>query len=320
MRNSKKNIFAQPVFPDRTPGARPHKSGRPRVLSVFGIVLLLAVLSACSSAPKKPAEVFTSRITAGNQLNLANATANQGRYEDALLILDEARRLALSADDPPLRIKTSMSRGNILFSLGRHTEAFREWEIASVEGDASDEKILAALARIYSIRANLVLLANASEQGGGDGIAETQKLMTRLQDEMIIVKSDPPSTAAGEVTFGMAEKQLGRWADAENTVKKALSFHEKNLYLEDAAYDWFLMASIRSVAGNYDAALEALRNAIAFDRRAENGFGLASSWRAMGDVYKKSGKSAESRDAYQRAADIYRAIGLLEKAEEAGKL
>ena len=307
MRNLKRENFIRPIF-------------RSTVLFILGIVFFLTVFSACSSAPKKPAEVFTNRITAGNQLNLANSTANQGRYEDALLILDEARRLALGADDPSLRIKTSMSRGNILFSLGRQEEAFREWEIASVEGDASDEKVLAALARIYSIRANLVLLANAKEQGGGDGIAETQKLMSRLQGEMTIVKSDPPSVAAGDVTFGMAEKQLGRWTDAENTVKKALTFHEKNLYLEDSAYDWFLIASIRSVAGNYDTALEALKNAIIFDRRAENGFGLASSWRAMGDVYKKSGKASESRDAYQRAADIFRAIGLLEKAEEAEKL
>ena len=292
--------------------------GKSLLKNIFPAALFctIAFFSGCSSAPKKPVEVFTTRIIAGNQLNLANQSASQGHYEDALLILEEARRLALSTDDPALRIKTSMSRGNILFSLGRHTEAFQEWETAAAEGSASGETVLAALARIYAIRAELVQLSNEKEPGDGDGAAAAEEIKTRLAVEMAAVKSDSSSTAVGNIVLGMAEKQMGRWTEAENAVKKALSFHEKNLNLEDAAYDWFLIASIRSVAGNYDSALEALKMAIRFDRRAENGFGLASSWQAMGDVYKKSGKAEESRDAYNRAAEIYRAINLNDLADQ----
>jgi len=274
----------------------------------------LILSSSCSSAPKKPVEIFTDRIMAANQLNLANHTANRGRYDDALLILEEAWRLALSTDDPALRIKTTISRGSILFYLGRHDEAFRSWEIAAAEGDASNHAVLAALARIYTIRSTLVLLGAEGQGSGTDGIVEEYKV--DLSREMSIVKSDSLAVAAGYVTLGMAEKQLGRWAEAESTVKKALEIHEKSIYLEDAAYDWFLIASIRSMAGNYNAALEALRTAINFDRRAENGFGLASSWQAMGDVHQKAGQTEESRAAWRRAADIFRAIGLAEKAEK----
>ena len=49
------------------------------------IILYLLFFSACSSAPKKPAEIFTERNVAASQLNLANQTANRGRYEEALL-------------------------------------------------------------------------------------------------------------------------------------------------------------------------------------------------------------------------------------------
>ena len=52
------------------------------------IALFSFLIFSCSSAPKKAAEIFTERIIAANQLNLANQTANQGRYEDALLILN----------------------------------------------------------------------------------------------------------------------------------------------------------------------------------------------------------------------------------------
>ena len=281
---------------------------------IFPVVIIFCVLLivGCSSAPKPPTEIFTDRNTATNHLNLAYQTANHGRYEDALFILEEARRLALSTDDPALRIKTSLSRGNFVFALGRHSEAFLEWENAEAEADASGERALAALARIYTIRGRVVLLAAETGETG----AVVEELKDRLSQEMALVRSDPFSTAVGNITLGLAEKQLGRWAEAESAVRRALAFHEKELVLEDAAYDWFVIGSIRSMAGNYDASLEALRTAISFDRRAENGFGLASSWQAMGDVLQKAGRTEESRAAWRRAADIYRAINLPEQAEE----
>jgi tetratricopeptide (TPR) repeat protein len=277
-----------------------------------GIFFLVVVffLAGCSSAPKAPSEIVTERNTAAKQLNLASYTASRGRYNDALVILEDAWRLAVSTDDPPLRIKTFISRGSILFSLGRHAEAFTAWDKAASEGDSSGEKILAILARIYAIRARIVLLDNET---GGMGIKE---LTDQLAMQMTAARSDSNATAAAYVTLGLAEKQTGRWAEAERALKQALAVHEKDLLLEDAAYDWFIIASVRSMAGNYDSALEALKMAISFDRKAENGFGLASSWQAMGDVYQKAGRDADSRSARSRAAEIFRAIGLDDKAEQ----
>ena len=283
---------------------------KPAAFALFSCVVFFC---ACSSAPQRPAEVFANRNTAANHLNLANQNAGQGRFEDALFILEEAWRLALAADDPALRINTAISRGSILFSLNRHDEAFREWESASAEGEASSLPLLAARARIYAIRARLVLLSGENPEGG-DGAA--QELKTQVLAEIAAVRADPVSSAAGFVTLGMAEKQLRHWTEAENAVARALPVHERNRMFEDAAYDWFVIASIRSVAGKHNAALEALTTAIQFDRRAENAFGLASSWQAMGAVYQNAGRTEESRAAYRRSADIYRAIGLDSHAEE----
>jgi tetratricopeptide (TPR) repeat protein len=97
----------------------------------------LALFSGCSSAPKKAVEIFADRNTATNQLDLAYLTANRGRYQEALVILEGARKLAVSTDDPALRIKTSTSRGNFLFALNRIDEAFAEWESAASEADSS---------------------------------------------------------------------------------------------------------------------------------------------------------------------------------------
>jgi len=276
------------------------------------VVFFLSVLwfSGCSSAPSKPAEILINRDTALKQLNYASELANRGQYENALYIVEDARRLAVSTDDPALRVKTSTGRGNILFSLNRNDEAFNEWETAAAEADSSGLPVLAALARIYSIRASLLLL-----DGQADASARAEDLKTGLNRETAIVRSDSYSLAAANVTLGIAEKQLGRWTEAETALKRALNVHENDLSLEEAAYDWFLIASVRSMAGNYDSALDALRSAISFDRKAENGYGLASNWQAMGDVYQKAGRQNEATAAFSRAAEIFRAIGLGSRAE-----
>ena len=281
-----------------------------KLFFVIVVFSSFAWFPACSSAPKQTGEVFASRNSAHDYLDWANQAANMGRFESALETVEEARRLAFSVDDPSLRIKTATSRGNFLFYLGRHEEAFSEWETASAEGDSSNEPALAALARIYSIRARIVLLAG--EQGGTASVVEGLK--TQLDREMAVVRSDDYSTAAAYVTLGLAERQLGRWSEAESAIRRAMNTFERDLRLEDTAYCWFLIASVRSLAGNSNAALEALRTAISFDRRAENGFGLATSWQAMGDVYQKAGRTEDARSAWRRAAEIYRAIGLNERA------
>jgi tetratricopeptide (TPR) repeat protein len=265
----------------------------------------------CSSVPKKATAIFTERNMASNQLDLANRTANQGRYAEALLIVEDARRIAVSVDDPPLVIKTSITRGNILFSLGRHDEAFLDLEAAYLEAERSGERNLAALASIFLCRGRLMILSNSGTNTGAEEIRD------QVNDLISSIRSDNHSQAAGYVVLGLAEKELRRFQEAERALRRALDIHEKGLYLEEAAYDWFVIASIYSVSERYVDALAALNTAISFDRRAENGFGLASSWQAMGDVYSKAGNTQEAGVAYRRAADIYRALGLEDYAQRA---
>jgi tetratricopeptide (TPR) repeat protein len=275
-------------------------------------VFSLLFSGACSSAPERPTEIFTNRNIAANQLDMANRTANQGRYQDALIVLEEARRLAISADDPALRIKTSISRGNIYFSMGRHNDAFLDWESAVAEGEAAGERDLIALAQIYIARGRLLL-------GSLDGYAEfpVEEIRALVQRQISAIKDDDQATATGWMVMGMAEKELGRFPEAESAARRALNIHEKNRFLEEAAYDWYLIASIRSVSEQYAAAQTALRTAINFDRRAENGFGLASSWLAMGEVCLKAEQKDEAADAFSRAAEIYRSLGLNDAAARA---
>jgi tetratricopeptide (TPR) repeat protein len=275
---------------------------------LLGFFAALAFAAACSTAPKRPAEIFELRDMAETQLELANTEADKGNYETALLLLTEARRIAVGVDDPSLRIRTGLSRGNVLFALGRREEASLLWNEALAEAEETGGQELAALSRIHIARGAIL----SAGEGGID-----PALREELGRNLGRIKSDDFYVAFGWVVAGLADKALGRYGDAEAAIKKALAIHEKGRYLEQAAYDWFLVASVRSLAGQYVGAREALEAAIALDRRTENSWGLAMDWRALGDVHKKAGNPAAAEAAYLRAAEIFRSLGMDAAAKEA---
>jgi tetratricopeptide (TPR) repeat protein len=284
------------------------KGGR---VSVVRIILnagaAFFVLAGCSSAPKRPAEVFVARNMAETQLELANKEADRGNYEQALDLLAEARRIAVSADNPSLLIRTELSRGNIFFYLGRTGEARSLWEGALAEAETAGEAELASAGRIYMARSRLLT-------GGAETAGE---VAGEVRGEIGRIKANPLYAALGWTVIGLAEKERGRWDEAEKALRNALAFHEKENYLELAAYDWYLIASVRSVAGQYPAAGEALAQALNFDRRAENTYGLGMDWLAIGDVRRKAGNGPGAEAAYRRSADIFRSLGLEKEAAAA---
>jgi tetratricopeptide (TPR) repeat protein len=270
-------------------------------------VLVVFFVSACSTPPKNPGYVFSLHRQAEAQLELGNRQADRGDPETALAVLDEAMRLAIVADDPSLRIRVGLSRGNVFFTLDRGEEAEIAWNEALAEAEKAGSAELAAVCRIHIARGKLL---------SPEGKAAAQSIRDEVNRNLAQITSDRFYVAFAWMIIGLAEKELGRYAQAETAVRRSLEIHEKDLYFELAAYDWFMIASFRSLAGDYRGARQALETAITLDRRVENSWGLASDWRAMGDVNRKAGDHDASRAAYLRAAEIFRAMGNREAAEE----
>ncbi|MDR1636331.1 MAG: hypothetical protein LBR93_03240 [Treponema sp.] len=280
---------------------------KPRILP--GFLCAAFLLAGCSSAPRRPAETTGLRTAGERQLSIANQEADRGNLETALGLLDEVWRIAVAADDLSLRVRTGLSRGNILFSQGKREEADAEWAAALAEaesgaGGAGKGGELAAVCRIYAARGRLLGAIR-----DGSGAQRAGQVKNQVEQDLELIKNDKLSAALGWTVIGLAEKENRRFTEAEGAVKKALAIHEKDSYLEHAAYDWYLIASIRSVAGSYGEAAAALEEALALDRRAENSWGLAMDWRALGEVYRKEGRTAEAEAAEARSKGILRAIG-----------
>jgi tetratricopeptide (TPR) repeat protein len=222
------------------------------------------------------------------------------------LLADEGRRFAVAADDPETIIRSGLTRGAILASLGRPGEAQAAFEGALAEAERIRSAELAAASRLYIARQALF-----------DGSRGALEIRDQAKQEISLIKKEQADLALGWILIGLAEKELGNWADAEKGIKNALDIHVKGSSLELAAYDWYLIASIRSVSGAYQGALDALEEALSYDRRGENTYGLGMDWKAMGDVYKKAGKDAAADIAYRRAADIFRSNNMMQEAADA---
>jgi len=271
-------------------------------------LLLMLTLIGCSSAPKNPGDVYDLRRRGETQLDQGNRQADRGGLEGAMVLLDEALRIAVIADDSGLRIRAGLSRGNVLFSLGRRDEAAESWNSALAEALRTGSQELAAVCRIHISRGRLLSSPDA---------AAAQAILDELNRDLALIKSDRMYTAFAWTVSALAEKELGRFAQAESALRRSLEIHEKDRNFELAAYNWFLAASFRSLSGDYPGALKALDSAIAYDRRIENSWGLANDWRAVGDVRKKSGDREAARAAYTRAAEIFRALDHESAADEA---
>jgi tetratricopeptide (TPR) repeat protein len=296
-----------PLRPGQGPGLPPQTEYPGRRLLPGRAAGLLALLLAlgCSTAPKGPAETRTLRNAGALQLELANRETDRGNYEGALELLAEARRLAFNADDTALIVRAYLALGNAYAYLGRAGEASASWDSAAAEaGQAGDGELL-AICEIHRERRRLL-----------DG-ASAQSVRDRVQAALGRIKTNPLDQALAWTVTGLAEKELRRFAEAEAALKKALALHSG--YPEQAAYDWYLIASARSVAGNYDAALEALEEALACDRRAENSYGLGKDWLARGDVLSRAGRPAEAEAAWRHAAEIFASAGLTAEAETAAQ-
>jgi tetratricopeptide (TPR) repeat protein len=267
-------------------------------MSKIAFVVLL-VITSCSSAPKNPGEVYVLHRYAETQLSAGIKQADRGALEDALSTLDEVMRVAVMVDDPSLRIRAGLSRSNVLLSMGQRQSAEEGWNLALSEAERAGNKELTAVSRIHIARGRLL---------SPEGKASAQSIRDEVERNMGMVKSDRLYTAFSWTVIGVAEKELGRYAQAETAVRRSLEIHEKDRYFEQAAFDWFMIGSFRSLSGDYQGARKALESAIEFDRRVENSWGLASDWRALGEVSQKSGDRVSARVAYRRAADIFTAL------------
>jgi tetratricopeptide (TPR) repeat protein len=257
----------------------------------------ILVLGSCSTKPKSTGDIYIMRSFAEKGLDSANKEIAKGNFNNAHSLLIEYKRMAILTDDSSLISRICLSSGNALFNLDKTDDAFAEWEQAAYEAQRAKNPELLSASRIFKARGSLV-----------SGRMGAQAVLDEVNRESANIKKDVFLTAYSWQVKGFAYRALGSYKEAEDAMKQSLAIHEKEKSLENLSFDWYTIASIRSLANNTAGALQALETSIEIDRRIENSWGLAASYRAMGDVYRKTGRESEALEAYERAKSIYTAL------------
>lgn len=291
----------------------------------FGLLIIL-LCTGCSSAPKRQMVYTDITQRAYDNYEKANASITRGDEEKAGKYLKDAYQLAVSVDKNDLVCKILLSTvsfriqfpgslsedGILAMNIDQLIEKAKKSAALSEE-----KKFLEAVAEVYEVRGKLY---QAKENGKRFANSEFQ---STLDNQEKAVSKYPYYQAFLYRTKGECWAFHGDESKAASCFVKAADIHTKNRYLFEIASDWYLAAGSYSRLGNKDAAVKAMRNAIKFDKDAENSMGIAQDYMAVARILVKDNPSPEDRrDAVLwagKAAEIYESTGNLLPAENCYK-
>ncbi|MBO4404606.1 MAG: hypothetical protein J5780_04670 [Treponema sp.] len=289
----------------------------------LSFLFLPLFLISCSSAPKRAMQVSDVSAKADERYETAVSELSSGQFEKAYSHLTQAFNYAVSVDASDLLCKICLSGVvykidvDVLGEIKAPPEkSFLNSSAEKILSDAlvfarrsSDPEVLSSVQKIYEIK-----LALAKKE-------------TRYDEYLSVLDSVEKSISkeiyyTGYVyrTKGDIFVLKGNYKDAEENYLKAANLHTKNRYLSEIGMDWYSVARSRSLSGQKDAALEAVKLALKYDRDAENTPAIALDYMAASRILLKGNPSAKDKEeAFSLAlwaAEIYEAGGFTAEAAE----
>jgi len=283
-----------------------------KIISVIAAAALLLTITACSSAPKRTMQINTIYKTVTTTIETANSAMISGNYEQAEKLLDSAYQSAMSIDNYDLLTTVSLSYVSLYLSYENPDTAkaavfMKEAEFcASLASDQERQKALCALS---NVRLQLAL-------GNTDYI----KYIESLDNAQKSLKADPYNEGLFAAVKGDVFRQKKDYQNAEAWYLKSADLFTKNRYLGEIGITWYKLAQVRSQANNKKGALEAIQNAIKYDRDSENSIALATDYYAMGLILSKGSPTAtevsQANYCFEHSVQIYNSIGMKSHAEK----
>jgi tetratricopeptide (TPR) repeat protein len=274
-------------------------------------------LTACSSSPKRSMQVSTVYSSASEMIESANGAILTGDYDKAGFFLSAAENQAMSIDNYDLLCAAALARCSLELSKNPpEVESARRYVdyARSIVNNSSNPKKQAALVTLSQVR------VNAAQAG----IEQTSDIKTSaLFAELDSIKKDLKGDAYYESQIIQVEGDLYKldknYSQADKSYSAAAKAFTDNRYLSEIGICWYKAAQARSLAGNKDGALQAMEEAIFYDRAAENSLALGSDYYAVGLILLKgnpaAGEKERARQAFSHSAEIYASVN----AEEAAK-
>jgi tetratricopeptide (TPR) repeat protein len=283
----------------------------------FAVLAAVLLLGSCSSAPKKADETTDVKNRAAEAAQSGNSYYRQGRYDLALQFFTQALNENLSVDNEPGVVQSYNSLGRVYLAVGMAAEAesafLKAAAIAVHLGGESQFVTSNNLGELYLRRGDAATALATFERVLGGSL------------------SDMPPAQVGLLyhNLGCAYKATGDLVKAMEWLKKALTVNLDEKLYEEAAADYYMIASVHSKQGDYPAAAKNAELALEYDKRIENALGVVKDLTALGLIAMKAGDPATAYGYFQRShlaatalastADIRSALeGLIASGEALG--
>lgn len=280
----------------------------------FTMIFSLCFLG-CSSAPKRSMQESGIYNSTTSLLESANSAILTGDYDKATLLLNQAHNSAMSIDN--YELLTSVALTKISLYLSKTPQDFeaahKALENACQYCNFSEYKEKqTALCVLGEVR--IAISDPQTDAGALNG------LLSKLENNTKAVKGDPYNEGNFLVATADIYKIKKDYSNAEKLYVEAAKSFTDNRYLSEIGITWYKAAQVRSLNNNKKGALEAIDNAINYDRLAENTMALGADYYAKGVILLKGSPSSSEKDeaayALEHSAQIYEAAGANEAAKK----
>ncbi len=269
-------------------------------------LILATLLGACSTAPKnKSDEVAARKNRAAEYTASGNAYYGQAQYAEALSFFNLALADNIAIDNEGGVARSYNSIGKVLMAtgdLGRAEESFRQ-----------------ALALARRLEDPSLVSQSANNLGEVYLEREDAPEALRLFEEALAAAGPMAPRAAAAASaesavilhnIGSAQKKLGRLDQALDYLNRALAINGELKRHAEMASNHYMIASVLSKKGEFDAARAQAESALRLDKQVENSPGIARDLLALGLISARAGRSTDQYEYLRKSWLIYQTLGL----------
>ena len=287
---------------------------------IFTAVIFTSLIlsTGCSSGPKRQMFITNIQDSCKASIEAANACILNGNYPQAEELLEIARTQALSIDNYDLLLSAGLAHVSIFLSYNPpETEKARlyvkkAYELVDNTAKPKESELLCAMAEAR------ILIAQNDVHSNFDSIVD------KIDNAKKVFKDKPYNHAQCDSILGDIYRLTGKYKEADKIYNEAVKLFTDNMYLSEIGITWYKIAQNHSQSGNRKGALEALKNAIYYDRCAENSMALGADYYIKAVILLKGTPSEKDREdakaALLHSAEIYSAANMSELAAKSLEL
>jgi tetratricopeptide (TPR) repeat protein len=275
-----------------------------RLLTLPACCAALLLVAACSTAPKQTDEVTAVKTQAAQDSTTGEGYLRQGRSVLALQFFTQSLSEYTSIDDEQGIITAYNAVGKTYMAMGSL--------------DMAEDMFTRARdrARAFSPALLFVSTNNLGELFLARG--DAAKALALFEEALAMPASSRSPQQEGILhhNLGTAQKNLGNLEEALASYKTSLDINLAKKLNAEAASDYYMIASVRSLQGDYAEADRNAQLALTFDKRIENSPGIGQDLFALGLIARKRADLATAFDYFQRSYLVFTTVGLVAETKK----